>query len=95
VTDEEPYRVPIDGTLDLHTYQPREIKEVVAAYIEACLEEGIVELRIIHGKGKGVQRETVRTILGRHPDVASFKTDTGPGSWGATLVNLKRRNQSG
>ena len=62
------------------------------AYIEACLDEGIVQLRVIHGKGTGVQRATVRSILERHPDVESLQTDTGPGSWGATLANLKRRN---
>jgi len=94
VADQRPHRVPIDGTLDLHTYLPREIKEVVMAYIEACLDEGIVQLRVIHGKGTGVQRATVRAILEKHPDVESLKTDTGPGSWGATLANLKRRSHS-
>ena len=62
------------------------------AYIEACLEEGIYQLRIIHGKGKGVQRDIVKKILQNHPDVESFKTDTGAGSWGATMANLKRPN---
>ena len=88
--EDVPHRLPIDGTLDLHQFQPREIESVVRAYIEACLDENIREVRIIHGKGKGVQRETVKHLLEKHPDVESFETDTGPGSWGATLVNLKR-----
>jgi DNA-nicking Smr family endonuclease len=93
-TEPEPHRLPIDGTLDLHTFQPRETKYAVAAYIDACLEAGIYLLRVIHGKGKGVQREIVRSVLERHPQVESFRTDTGAGSWGATLVNLKRPNDS-
>jgi DNA-nicking Smr family endonuclease len=95
MTGAEPHRLPIDGILDLHTFQPKEVKAVVHAYIAACIEEGVYHLRIIHGKGRGVQRETVRRLLERHPDVASFRTDTGSGSWGATLANLKPRNKSG
>lgn len=89
---DEPHHLPIDGTLDLHTFQPADTKEVLMAYIEACLEEKIYLLRIIHGKGKGVQRDIVKKILQDHPDVESFKTDTGAGSWGATMANLKHPN---
>ena len=89
---DDPHHLPIDGTLDLHTFQPADTKEVLMAYIEACLEERIYLLRIIHGKGKGVQRDIVKKILQNHPDVESFKTDTGAGSWGATMANLKHPN---
>jgi DNA-nicking Smr family endonuclease len=91
VTDDPgAHRLPIDGTLDLHTFRPADIKELIPAYIEACLEEGVYLLRIIHGKGTGTQRRIVHSILERHPAVESFKTDSGPGSWGATQVNLRR-----
>ena len=86
----DPHRLPIDGSLDLHTFPPGETAAVVEAYIEACLEEGVYLLRIVHGKGRGVQREIVRTVLERSPHVASFRTDPGAGGWGATLVNLTR-----
>ncbi len=89
---DDPHHLPIDGTLDLHTFQPADTKEVLMAYIEACLEERIYLLRIIHGKGKGVQRDIVKKILQNHPDVESFRTDTGAGSWGATMANLKHPN---
>ena len=92
MSNDDPHHLPVDGTLDLHTFQPRDVKDVVLAYIDACLEERIYLLRIIHGKGRGVQRDIVRTILERHPGVESFKTDTGAGSWGATLANLKSPN---
>lgn len=85
-----PHRLPIDGTLDLHTFPPAETRAVLEAYIEACLEEGVYMLRVIHGKGQGTQREIVRTALERSPHVESFRTDPGPGGWGATLVNLRR-----
>ena len=87
----EPVRYPIDGTLDLHQFQPKEVKDVVADYIDCCLEEKIYSLRIIHGKGIGVQREIVRALLRRHPAVLSFRHEGGSGGgWGATVVELKK-----
>jgi DNA-nicking Smr family endonuclease len=88
--DEQPVEYPIDGTLDLHLFQPREIRDVVTDYIDACLKRGIYALRIIHGKGIGVQREIVHSILKNHPAVAAFRHEGGSGgSWGATVVDLK------
>jgi DNA-nicking Smr family endonuclease len=89
-TPDDPVEYPIDGTLDLHQFAPSETQAVVLAYIEACLERGICALRIVHGKGIGVQREIVRSVLAGHPHVISFRHEEGSGgSWGATVVDLK------
>ena len=80
---------PIDGTLDLHTFQPRDIKELVPEYIKVCREKDILQIRIIHGKGKGTLRRTVHTILDKHPDVIRYWHEGGSGgSWGATVAQL-------
>lgn len=81
---------PVDGTLDLHTFSPKEVKALIPDYIEACLDKGITKLRIIHGKGSGTLRQIVRSILRKHPRVAAFWQEEGSGgSWGATIVDLK------
>ena len=67
MADLEPIELPIDGSLDLHTFHPREIKELVPAYLAACQEKGILQVRIIHGKGTGALRRTVHAVLGRLP----------------------------
>ena len=87
--DDIPLELPIDGTLDLHTFHPRDVKELVPDYLAECRERGILEVRIIHGKGTGALRRTVHSILSRLPDVASFglAMEDG-GGWGATLVTL-------
>ena len=72
---DEPLEVPIDGVLDLHTFRPSEIKDLVPDYLAACRERGICQVRIIHGKGIGNLRRTVHAILARHPEVVSFTLD--------------------
>jgi DNA-nicking Smr family endonuclease len=88
--NEEPIRIPIDGVLDLHTFQPREVKPLLHDYVAACLEKGILELRIVHGKGRGILRRAVHGILGSMPEVESFQpADAEAGGWGATQVRLR------
>jgi DNA-nicking Smr family endonuclease len=89
--EEQPVELPIDGVLDLHTFLPRDVKNVVVDYLAACRERGIFQVRIIHGKGIGQLRQTVHAILTKHPDVASFTLDHPQyGGWGATLVSLRK-----
>jgi DNA-nicking Smr family endonuclease len=88
--DDIPIDLPIDGTLDLHTFQPRDVKELVPDYLAECRERGILEVRIIHGKGTGALRRTVHAILSRLPEVVSFGLALeDAGGWGATLVTLQ------
>ncbi|MFC1533042.1 Smr/MutS family protein [Thermodesulfobacteriota bacterium] len=86
---DEPIHIPIDGALDLHLFSPKEAVSVVEEYIKACHEKGIYEVRIVHGKGKGVLRRKVHSLLKRHPLVAYFRLDTGPSGWGASIARLK------
>ncbi|HEV2394379.1 MAG TPA: Smr/MutS family protein [Verrucomicrobiae bacterium] len=88
---EEPIRLPIDGVLDLHTFNPREVQNLVADYMGACRERSIFQVRIIHGKGTGALRRTVHSILSKHPEVISFTLDHPQfGGWGATIVRLRK-----
>jgi DNA-nicking Smr family endonuclease len=84
-----PVRIPVDGVIDLHTFAPHEASAVVDEYLNVCSRKGILEVKIIHGKGKGILRRTVESTLGNHPLVLSFKQDSGPSGWGATIVFLK------
>jgi DNA-nicking Smr family endonuclease len=87
----EPVDLPIDGVLDLHTFHPRDVKELLPDYLAACRDKGIYEIRIIHGKGKGFLRETVHAQLKKLSSVESYRLAGGDaGGWGATLVKLKR-----
>jgi DNA-nicking Smr family endonuclease len=83
--------LPLDGILDLHTFQPRDVKELVPAWLEACRDEGVLDVRIIHGKGIGVLRSIVQGILARHPAVESYGPAHDRGSWGATVARLRPR----
>lgn len=87
---DEPVRLPITPELDLHTFRPSDIAELLPAYIDACRKEGIRTVRIIHGKGTGTLQATVHALLKRNPDVVAFRLgDETTGSWGATVVRLR------
>ncbi|CAI8310831.1 Smr/MutS family protein [Bacteroidota bacterium] len=79
---------PINGMLDLHAFKPNEINSLIPEYITECINRNIVEIRIIHGKGKGVLRRGVHAILERDPRVISFEMAKDRSSWGATIVHL-------
>lgn len=83
-------KLPIDGTLDLHTFRPDELGSLIPEYIDACLEHGIYEIRIIHGKGSGNLRRSVHALLERNDAVESYSLAGDQSGWGATLVDLKR-----
>jgi DNA-nicking Smr family endonuclease len=86
----DPVEIPIEDALDLHRFLPREIEDVVEGYLEAAAERGFREVRIIHGRGHGVQRARVHRVLARSPFVERFEEAPGDrGGWGATLVWLR------
>ena len=88
--NDEPHELPIDGTLDLHTFRPSEIGDLIPEYLLACSEKGLATVRIVHGKGTGALRKGVHAVLESEPLVERFAlcgmTD---GGWGATRVWLK------
>jgi DNA-nicking Smr family endonuclease len=88
----KPVEVPITGEIDLHAFAPQDVPSLVEEYLGACRERGLLTVRIVHGRGKGVQRAVVRRLLSRLPAVESFR-DAPPesGGWGATLVRLVSR----
>jgi len=82
--------VDIDGVLDLHTFSPRDVKELLPAYFEECLARGITQVRVIHGKGTGQLREFVHAQLRKSPLVAGFQqAGESGGGWGSTIVELR------
>jgi dsDNA-specific endonuclease/ATPase MutS2 len=89
---EEPRRIPIEDRIDLHAFLPKEIPSVVEEYLEEAVGAGYRQVRIIHGRGTGTQRQAVRAVLSRHPLVESFR-DAPPeaGGWGATVAVLRAR----
>jgi dsDNA-specific endonuclease/ATPase MutS2 len=86
MADEPIIEVPIEDTLDLHTFAPREVKALVEDYLSLAAERGFTEVRIIHGKGIGNLRRIVHGVLERHPRVAGF---TLAETWGATVARLR------
>ncbi len=87
----EPVKIPIEDVLDLHTFHPKDVPDLIEDYLAECIKLGICSVRIIHGKGKGVQKKRVQGILKKNPAVRWFR-DAPPeaGGWGATLVELNR-----
>ncbi len=88
--DEREVVLPIEDVLDLHTFAPRDIPDLVREYLTACVRHGLREVRLIHGRGTGTQRAVVRSVLSGHPLVLEF-ADAPPerGGWGATVVRLR------
>lgn len=85
----EPVEYPIDGVLDLHAFDPRDVEDLVVEYLRACREQGLDRVRIIHGKGRGMLRRRVHRVLDGIPSVASYHlASQDASSWGATIVHL-------
>ncbi|MBA4149765.1 MAG: Smr/MutS family protein [Verrucomicrobia bacterium] len=86
----EPIEYPIDGVLDLHGFNPKEIKNLVPDYLRECQKRGILSVRVIHGKGIGNLRRTVHSLLSKMPEVISVaQASAEMGHWGATIVQLR------
>ena len=88
--EDEPVRIPITGELDLHTFRPKDVKSLVPEYLAECRKQGILTVRVVHGKGIGHLRRTVHALLERDANVESFNlAGEQLGSWGATMVRLR------
>jgi dsDNA-specific endonuclease/ATPase MutS2 len=88
-TENDPVEIPIDGELDLHAFQPRDVDDLVPRYLRECREKGIFQVRLVHGKGTGTLRRKVHAILLRMEEVRSFRlAGDEAGGWGATIVVL-------
>lgn len=89
--NEDAVHLDIDGVLDLHQFSPKDVKTLVPEYLTECLAREIYEVRIIHGKGKGVLRRNVHALMEKLPYVQSFRLDDKQiGNWGATVVSLRK-----
>jgi len=87
--EESPIEIPIDGVLDLHAFAPRDVPSVVSEYLSECRARGVLHVRLIHGKGIGLQRQRVAEVLASAEGVLRFRTAAdAAGGWGATLVEL-------
>ena len=88
-SDEAPFELEVSDVLDLHSFPPREMRELVRDYLELALERGFLQVRIVHGRGIGVQREAVRRILAADPRIEAFgDAPAEAGGWGATWVRF-------
>jgi DNA-nicking Smr family endonuclease len=88
---DEPVVIPIAAELDLHTFSPKEVEPLLEDYLEACREQGLFQVKIIHGKGTGQLKARVRSLLARNPWVLELAdADAGAGGWGATIVYLEK-----
>lgn len=86
----KPVRIPIEDVLDLHTFQPKDIADLLDNYFSECVKAGIGSVRVIHGKGKGIQKRQVHRMLRQHRLVSGFsEAPAEAGGWGATLVQLR------
>ncbi|MBU1054342.1 MAG: Smr/MutS family protein [Proteobacteria bacterium] len=87
----KPVKIPIEDSIDLHTFRPQDVSDLLSEYFEECIANGIYTVRIIHGKGKGILKNNVAQILKKSPYVVSF-SDSPPerGGWGSTIAELKR-----
>ena len=88
----QPVKIPIQDILDLHTFNPKDLPDLLVDYFEACIDAGIFSVRIVHGKGRGILKKRVQGVLKKNIMVKSFQ-DAPPeaGGWGATLVELKNK----
>jgi dsDNA-specific endonuclease/ATPase MutS2 len=93
MNNDEIVNLPVEDVLDLHSFKPGEVKDLLHDYLEAAYDKGFEEVRIIHGKGIGVLCRTVQSVLKTHALVLSFRqADAGGGGWGATIAVLRRKN---
>jgi len=89
----EPKQLPIQDILDLHTFRPKDVPQLLTDYFEACIDAGIFSVRVIHGKGQGILKKRVHALLRAHPSVVSYgDAPAEAGGWGATLVELQCRD---
>ena len=89
----KPVKMPIEDTLDLHTFKPKDVPDLLTDYFTACIEKSIYSVRIVHGKGRGILKKRVHALLKKNQMVASFRSaPSEAGGWGATLVELKNAN---
>jgi len=87
----KPVKIPIEDFIDLHTFRPEEVSDLLSEYFSECLKYGIFTVRVIHGKGRGFLKQGVTKILKKSPLVESFKdAPIEAGGWGATIVELKK-----
>lgn len=87
--DSELFDYPVDGTIDLHMFKPKDVKSALAEYLLQCRIKGILHVRVIHGKGHGVLRQIVHSYLKQCSFVREFRTTTDTSSWGATIALLE------